>query len=186
MNSKLGKWLLRWFLVMILLIILIALLFPGKKIDLRDINFRTSASAKIYFKNMRSYFYDIEENDASNYKLYRINSREKDSSKTFNFIIIDNWLIEETYIMLETSLVSFPDSSLQIKYIESDKEQYIQLNEAHNEANYIFAAQLFEPLTKKKQLYLYRLGEWIPFTQDEQKSLKKSLEDYFKLVGKIQ
>tara|TARA_R110000868_G_scaffold236861_4_gene490927 strand:+ start:996 stop:1556 length:561 start_codon:yes stop_codon:yes gene_type:complete len=185
MKSKLGKWLFIWLLGMTAMVVLIALLFPGKHVDLKEINFKTSSSSRIYFKNMRSYFYDSEQDKASNYQLNRISTREIDDSNTFNFIIIDNWLLDEAYIMLETNLVDFPDSSIKIKYVESNEEKFIQLKEANNEANYIFAAQLYEVISRKNQLSIYQSNKWTPFSQEELKSLKKSLEDYFKLVGKI-
>ena len=150
-------------------------------INLNEINFKTTESSEIYFRNLRAYFYDKEERQDANYLLYRINSREIDSTKNkLNFVLVNNWLIDESYIIAEglnkEGLISCKADNADVK---------IQLAAADNEANYIFAAQLFETLSKKIPIYLINGTDTIAFTQAEQVSLKTTLKDYFKLVGKV-
>ena len=57
----------KWAVAMLGFILLWAIFGPkAKEIDITDISFSTTSSSQLYFKNIRAYFYDIEERtDAS-------------------------------------------------------------------------------------------------------------------------
>ncbi|MDZ7846427.1 MAG: hypothetical protein U5L96_06495 [Owenweeksia sp.] len=57
----------RWLLGFIAVLIGFAFLFPPKPypVNLAEISYGYSSSSKLYFHNMRSYFYHINENERS-------------------------------------------------------------------------------------------------------------------------
>jgi hypothetical protein len=186
MNLK--KYFFYWAAAMVLLIALFAILGPkSKPIDLKSISFTSTESAELYFKNIRSFSYDRIENDKAKFILYRIKSREEDTTKLgINFLIVSNWLQDENYIIVETHPYDFLNNGLMVKNGDINDTIYKDGNDI--EANYVFAAKFYEQLTSESNFYftdtLGKIQELV-ISEQQQNSLKKSLKDYFKLVGKI-
>ena len=169
--------------VVVLFVTLYAVLGPqGKNINLKEINFKTTESSELYFKNIRSYFYDKENRDDAQFILYRLDSRTLDTTlNKLNFILVSNWLLDECYIIAASN-----QTTIKIAWENKKDSGKIFLTEMDSEANYIFAALLFEKLSEKATLSIVAdNNEQIPFTEKEKVSLKTSLKDYFKLVGKL-
>ena len=69
-----------------------------------------------------------------------------------------------------------------------DNSGVIDLSTRDAENNYVFAASFYEQLTGESEFfYLDNEGnkQQLIFSEDQRKSLNKTLKDYFKLVGKI-
>ena len=186
MQSKLKKWFFYWGIAMLVIVICFAIFQPAKKINLQEVDFTTTQSSELYFKNMRSYFYDKTEHETANFKIYRLGSREEDSSKNkLSFMLLSNWLQSECYIMAESGVVNLKEDQLQIRYAHQDSSGVLLLTDFDSYGNYVFAAHLYEQLDKNATIQLKHSKKWIAFSESEKKSLKKSLSDYFKLVGKL-
>lgn len=182
MKGKLQQYFLSFLSFVILIIVIYAIFGPKEKqINIKDISFNTTDSSELYFKNLRSYYYDQEIREDANFVLYRIRSRNKDSlSYKLNFALVSNWLMDECYIISESQI---PEIILVSTL--NNKSDTLSLVEYDSEANYIFAATLFERLTTQAELFLVQNSEKIAFTEKEKLSLKTTLKDYFKLVGKL-
>ena len=186
MQSKLKKWFLYWIVAMLAIVICFSIFLPVKKINLEEVNFSTTQSSELYFKNMRAYFYNQSVHEEANFTLYRISSRETDTTKNkLSFLIISNWLQSEYYIMAESGISDLSNNSLKISYENSDSSGVINLLEPNSYANYVFAAKLYFQIEKNAVLKINQQNGWIQFSESEKKSLKKTLKDYFKLVGKL-
>lgn len=186
MQSKLKKWFFYWGISMLVIVICFAIFQPAKRINLQDLDFTTTQSSELYFKNMRSYFYDKTVHEAANFKIYRIGSREKDSTKNkLSFMLLSNWLQSECYVMAESGLVDFKKKALKLSYEHPDSSGTLLLSDGASYSHYVFAAKLYEQLNKNASLHLKHSKNWIEFTEGEKKSLKKTLNDYFKLIGKL-
>ena len=131
---------------------------------------------------MRSYFYDLEEEERSGYRLYRIGSRNDENSK-LHFVIISNWLMNEAYIMAESDLIDLTDLKSNIQLI--NEKDTLLLSGKDAEANYRFAANLYDILNRGGKLSFLDENRSMVFSESEKKSLERSLKDYFKLVGKL-
>lgn len=182
MKSELGRIFLFFLGGVFVFILLFALFGPqGKKINLKEIEFTTTNSSELYFKNIRAYFYDKEEKEDAKFFLYRINSREKDSSQLkLHFLLVHNWLLNECYLIAEPRNIDF-----EIEWNYEDEFGTIRLNGENNRAHFIFGAELFEQLNRDADIRLVAAGTKKDFTEEEKSSLKTSLQDYFKLVGKL-
>ena len=186
MQSKLKKWFFYWGIAMLVIVICFAIFQPAKKINLQAVDFSTFQSSELYFKNMRSYFYDKTAHEAANFKIYRIGSREKDSTKNkLSFMLLSNWLQSECYIMAESGFVDLEEQELYISYEHADSSGTFFLSDADSYGHYVFAAHLYEQLDKNATIRLKHAKGWTTFSESEKKSLKKTLGDYFKLVGKL-
>lgn len=184
MKGPLFKWFLIWSGSMALGVALFWIFGPtAKKIDLAEVNFTTTESAVLYFKNMRAYFYDKEEEEKSGFNLYRIGSREEGKSK-LHFIIVQNWKMNEAYIMTESDQFDIETAPIQI-ICRTASTDTISLSAPDAESNYIFAAQLFTALERDASLSILGGNNEQGIDNAQSKSLKTSLKDYFKLVGKL-
>jgi len=182
MQNRLFKWFFKWLGIMLLLLILYAVFGPStKKISLEEVSFKTTQSSELYFKNIRSYFYNKEEHKESGFHLYSLKSLEENGSP-LSFVILQNWMMSEAYIMLETGST---DELTTPFTIEIEEEQQLVLNAEDSYAQYVFAAQVFTALENDMDLRLKQKDVVIYISERDKKALHKSLGDYFRLVGKI-
>ena len=153
----------------------------GKKINLTEIDFTTSSSGQLYFKNIRSYFYTNEVRDDANFVLYRIDSRELDPHlNNLSFVLVSNWLMNECYIIVDSKFNNFT-----IKWQFEDTAGEFELLGDDNRSHFVFAAQLFEQLDRKAKTSIVSFTGEKTLSEGEKASLHTSLRDYFKLVGKL-
>lgn len=186
MNLK--KYFFYWLASMAALVLLYIVFGPkAKKIDLKSINFYSTESAELYFKNIRSFSYDREENEEARFVLYRIKSREKDTLiPAINFMLVSNWLQDENYIIAEPQPSDLLNNGLNWRRGEDSGTLMLTTKDA--EDHYIFSASFYELLTAEADFFYFdkRQKEQLLFiSEDQRKSLNKTLSDYFKLVGKI-
>lgn len=183
MKNKLAKWFALWALIMIVGLTLFAVFGPqGKKIDLKEIGFDTSQSTELYFKNVRAYFYDREIDSASSFNIYRINSRNRDGVSDIQIGLLHNWRMSQCYVLLESE--KYDLNGEEVFLVKSDSTISLSLP-SNSELHYRFAATLFESLSAEQEFEL-RVGDKpLELSESQKTSLKQSLKDYFKLVGKI-
>lgn len=177
MKNELQRAFVYFLAAIVVMVSLYALFGPqGKKINLKEIDFTTSNSSRLYFKNMRSYFYAIEEKKQAKFELYRL----KSSDSLFRFVIVSNWLMDESYVIAESNYKTFT-----LEWSNSKQTGSLEIKGETNRAHYIFAAELFEQLERKSQLWLISKDSKVKLSEEQKTSLKTSLRDYFKLVGKL-
>ncbi|MDA9072160.1 hypothetical protein N9J85_00560 [bacterium] len=177
MKNELQKWFLYFVGATLLFIITYSIFGPkAKQINLQEIAFTSTNSSELYFKNMRSYFYDKEEREDARFMLYRIGSR----NDALSFILVNNWLMDESYIIVESKYDNFS-----VEWHYENETGIVKLDGENNRAHYVFAAELFEQLDRKADLWLLNSATKIPFSEEEKASLLTTLKDYFKLVGKL-
>lgn len=187
MKSTLGKLFFRWTLGMLLFIGVYAFFFPSREVDLSEVQFSTPSSNRLYFKNIRAYFYEKEELEKQKIDIYRMKtSNTEDSLSILSFAIVDHWAVNRSYIIAETSLLNVNDQALKIKCEHLSDAIFIELKAEDAEANYKFAAQLLTHLSHPNKLFVLEKHKgWIPLKNSHKKKFKRSLLDYFKLVGKL-
>lgn len=135
---------------------------------------------------MRSYFYEQEVFEEGNYILHRIKSRNSDSDLIkLNVVIVQNVIQDAAFIRLESGLLDLDEEKLIVAWQQEKREGKLLLENTINESHYTFAAQLYNLLEANAKIWLILEGQKMEFSEKEKKSLRKSLGDYFKLVGKV-
>lgn len=183
-QMKLTKLFLIWSAIMVLTVFIYALIYPNPAPkNFKEVDFSTTQSSTLFFKNIRSYFYELEEREDANFKIYRIKSRTKDDRlHKLNFALVHNWRQSECYIIAEVNN-KYSEHSLQ--YFENGTLKTISFQGEDAYANYLFAAELYLAIEKGKNFYFRKNGVKDEFTKEELKSLEKTLFDYFKWIGKL-
>jgi hypothetical protein len=164
----------------------LALLFPPTKmeVDLEGVHFSTAHSSKMYFKNVRSYYYRIQEDRQSGFTLYRHKGFSyPENSDGLRMIIIDNWRVDEAYIFFE-----FADHEtkffLEVPQISPD---LLPLNQVNNELLYEGAKAMFLAYQKGYEVTIKsEFGISWPLVNDRRykRAMESTLEDYFRLTGR--
>lgn len=183
MLNKLQIYFLGFIFFIVLLVVCFAIFVPSQSsIHLEEIKFSTSQSSRLYFKNLRSYYYEKDEVEKPGFILHQYKS---DGEENLRFLIVDNWKHDEAYIIAESAIVNIDEEILQIMWTRGNESDTISLKELDAEAHYVFAAQLYDKLLQEGELAIIKKTDSFLFTGNEKKSLKITLKDFFKLVEKV-
>ncbi|MEM8569216.1 MAG: hypothetical protein AAGF85_22370, partial [Bacteroidota bacterium] len=89
----------------------------GKKVTLENFEFKTGDDTELFFKNVRQSYYDLEENEAAKFNLFRLSDRViNDTLPILNLAIVINYLQDEAYLFLEPNKVLSQYDPLTIKW----------------------------------------------------------------------
>ena len=180
MRNPLVKWFVIWILGMSTLIVFWYFLGPkGRPISMQEVDCSTTQSSELYFKNIRSYFYQLEEHPESGFKIYRLKSSLETESH-LPLMIVHNWRMNEAFVLIDQE----KGIELPLQLIEQNGET-VSLNNGSTDANYRFAAILYHIIDEEADFQLLSGKLEIQLSESEKKKLKRTLYDYFKLVGKL-
>jgi hypothetical protein len=153
--------------------------------------FKTTASSLLFFKNVRQLYYDRESNEASKLELYRIGERKLNPNQpVINLIIVNNWRHDECYILLETNAFLTGSDSLRVNWTDQQtggSGEYIFPN-GDKRTHFRFAAELYASLQAGHRLALRTDTASYPLmaTDELREPFRKTMLDYFRLVGLLQ
>lgn len=178
-----------WTFVIVLLSLALAFGPANKRLNLHEVRFKTTSSSILYFKNIRSFYYQIIEKRKP-LTLYRNKDyQENDSSSELPFTIITNPLADEAYIYVETErFKQLAPLSVFIIGHDSDTLSYKDIGGFNNEGHFKLAVAVYEGLSNQSQILLSTKGNTakvILNTDEDRKTAITVLEDYFKLVNKL-
>ena len=119
---------------------------PQQQSNSTTSSFRTTAPSQLYFKNMRSIYYNVEEQEKSRIEIYQLKQFTKDTDRPIVYpIIANNWLNDEAYLMLKTNdFVHGFSQPLQVEIMEQDKT--ITLASPTAQEQYVMAIDIYEAL----------------------------------------
>ena len=149
---------------------------------------RMTDPERIYFKNVRSAYYDIENRRDAKMTVYRHGKRAKNPEEpTLVFSIILNQVNDEAYIFLEPN---FEDLPIRMKWLvpEKNQEGEIVFEGGDKFAHFEFAQQI-TPLLQGNALFEVLVKEnWIPLWEDEKEknAVLVTIEDYQKLINLLE
>jgi hypothetical protein len=163
----------------------LALLFPPKKteVDLEGVHFSTANSSKMYFKNVRSYYYRIQEDKQSGFVLYRHKGFSyPENTDGMRLMIVENWREDEAYLFFE---FSDDESAFFLKVATSDS--LMPLNQVNTTLLYQSGKALYQAASKGQSHEVFsEFGISLPLPTERryQRALQATLEDYFRLTGR--
>ncbi|MGB0176296.1 MAG: hypothetical protein ACPF9D_03960 [Owenweeksia sp.] len=176
----------------VVIILALAFLFAPqpKPVDVSSVDFHMTSSSRLYFRNVRSYYYDVEVHKASGFVLYRLKRRERDTSHTcILFSIIENTGQDEAYIYLELQDPGkqYPEPYVLISKVTGVSEVQ-PLHDLDNEEHFRTAAAIWKGLLQDDAFILVSGTDTLADVLNDRKTRKDAeivLEDYFKLIGKF-
>jgi hypothetical protein len=168
------------------MIVIVLLTLPDERPDKIDtIGFATTESAELYFKNVRSFYYKNSSEAEGILEVYRLESIFKDSLPSLPFALYNNWRVNETFIRLDTALLNTGAFVAVVADSSRVKTDTIHFPEMSNESQYVFARDIYKALDGNEKLGLVMENEVIWLSETMNVSIKRTLTDYFRLLGKI-
>ena len=173
----------------LLLTILIISCHPDKNkiVDRNKPVFKSNDASRLFFKNVRYLYYNIEEKNAGKIQVMKLKDRpEPDSTKAQIFVnIINNWHQDKAYPMLEFSQY-FNDRTevkLEIRNKNSIVETLIFDKEAPISSHFYFSAALYEAILKNHKIFLQPENSELLKKEIAREAFRISMVDFYRLVA---
>lgn len=178
----------RWFALSIIALVILAILSApeSKPVDYRSISYLSTADSRLYFKNIRSYYYHIDRHSKAPMLIYSLKRRSPErDSLSLSFNIVQYPGAEEIYIYSEIGKSFEQYDSLRVIFEKYSGHEDLQ--GINSEGHFRIAAKTYTSLLEEKAVFLMNYQDTIsPLFQDKASRLDAeiTLEDYFKLTLK--
>lgn len=179
----------QWLVYFVLGLLILSFLFAPevKPVDYRDISFSTTADSRLYFNNIRSYYYHIDNRSKAPTAIYNLKRRspERDSTN-LNFSIIHYPGAEEVFIFSALGKAYEQYENLKVSFIKYPNEAE-RLNGIDREGHFRIAAKSYSSILDNQAVFLLNGSDTICQLFADKASLldaEITLEDYFKLTLK--
>lgn len=181
------RWLF-WFVVGILTLSFIFAPEP-QPVDWDTYQSKTTADSRMYFHNIRSFYYYRYPEEKPPMVLYRFKEREKDSSRVqMYFTIVQNVLTDEVFTVLEWRNLPAKKENLQLYALTEKDTNVLSINYLNAQGEYEIASVVYNTLQQEGRFYLAaknKKPEGVLETSRQRKVAKTVLTDYFKLINKL-
>lgn len=160
-----------------------------KSQDNKEADFSTSDASELFFNNVRAIYYDLESQENTKLRIYRIKTRAKDEDHPIvNLALVNNWRYDEAYLLIELGGLIKQKKEVEIQWQSpnSDKAGTYVFNVKGNKSAHLkFAGELYESIRQDHQLHHKHRGESLPILHSarERQAFKTSIEDYYRLIG---
>lgn len=146
--------------------------------------FRTTQPSHLFFKNMRSYYYEQSTDDETQLDYYTL-KKFREAPPLILPVIADNWLQDEAYILLQRE-ARLPQQEMLLLQIENEaSKDTIHWNEFNHFQDYRLAKRLYQALKRSHKISLstkkganYQLFE----NQSDAANFLRVMNDYFRLT----
>lgn len=174
------------YLIILILVFSSCKIDHDKKVDRAKFSFKTGDDTELFFKNMRQSYYDLEENKAAKFSIFRYEDRVQEADHPLlNLAIVINYLQDEAYLLLEPGESLRDQDHLEIVWRgEAQTGGTIVLVNYNREGMLEFASQVYEALQKKASFSLKLEGKELPVLEDarEREAFRITVSDYYRLT----
>ena len=159
-----------------------------KKVDPENSKFETLDSSELFFKNMRQYYYDVEEKREAGLEIFRLQDRLDDNKQPLiNLSIIFNWRVDKAYVFVEPNQFFKDSTEFTVVWQDSitqDQGEFYFVK-GNREAHFKFSAQVYNSILDEQKLYYKRENELFPLldTEIERDVFRVTMFDFFRLVN---
>ncbi len=170
-----------------LMIIFIILSQPDSRPSKFDeISFNTTESAELYFKNVRSFYYNLDAEGEGTLNAYRLSALYEDTlTLGVRFIIYDHWRQNLAFIRVDTNYYNLSQTPYLLSASAKGNLDSISIPNQYNESQYMFARDIFFAARQRNRIGFPNKTDTLWLAESDLANIKKTLRDYFKLVGKI-
>ena len=161
----------------------------NKVVDQTTISFKTNDATKLFFKNVRQTYYDLEEMEAAKLDIYRLKKRTEEAARPLiNLAIVNNWRYDEAYLLLEPNdQLSLANLNLQWKNVESGETGEIKFKNGNKETIVEFADQVYLQIQQGSEFLVEISGELKEFLSapEDREAFRITMFDYYRLVQRL-
>jgi hypothetical protein len=158
-----------------------------QEINEKEAKYTTSDASELFFKNVRSIYYEKTVMDEAKLDVYRIKERQQaEEYPLMNLSIVVNWRYDEAYVLTEPNAYLQQMDTIRVVWQDTtvnEQGEYI-FTQGNKDAHFSFATQLYRSLQAEHQLFVLDAGEPVKFMnrRDAREPFRKTMVDYFRLV----
>ncbi len=183
-KNKLIFWFIGWFIVMLIIGYLTQPEVYPSKLDI--ISFETTESAELYFKNVRAFYYEMSPEGEGVFEAYRLYaSLDEKVDASLVFVIYNNWRHNLAFIRIDTNMLPTKRIDHVVSLSPEGAIDTLFLPEPINESQYNFAKEVYQATQRRNRIALISQNDSLWISESATGNLRKTLRDYFKLVGKL-
>lgn len=177
-----------WFLIMVVIVIFT---LPDSRLSkLERISFATPSSAQLFFKNVRSFYYNKNEEGGGVFDAYRLNSLlEEPQQSKIHFVIYQNWRQHKAFIRVDTALTTIENQPITWTVESDSNSDTLNWPSGKNEEQFSFAAAIYRVLSESEAtlFVLSPEGDKVTLFEDQQARTRTRLilRDYFRLTNRL-
>jgi hypothetical protein len=141
---------------------------------------------RLYFKNVRAAYYDIEDRKDAKMTIYRYGKRAKiEEVLSIELSILLNRVKDEAYIFVESSSGEFPIKIRWSNLEQKDRNGELVFEDGDKFQHLGFVEKLYPLLVENTSFELWNDGKFTPILVDdnEKEALLITVKDYFKLIN---
>ncbi|MTI41138.1 hypothetical protein [Fulvivirga lutimaris] len=157
-----------------------------KTIDRDKLTFKIGTDTQLFFKNVRQSYYDLEENKAAKFNVFRFSDRSKNpEERVLNLAIVVNYLQDEAYLLIEPSeAIGNENIELRAQHPNNGDVKGAILNEMNREAMLNFCTDVYELLVQGYQFEIKVGEEWRPVLDNHEakEAFRITVSDYYRLT----
>lgn len=178
-------------LIFFLFLTLVFACNPDKNKSLKEgeLIYQTNDATKLFFRNVRSAYYDKQTLSEAKIDVYRMKNRNSaEDFPVLNLALVNNWLQDEAHIIVElnsfysvgdTIKVTWKDDSLgqqSINFIYGNKDNHTR-----------FADKVYQNMLDLKAMEIYSENKsWPLFSRNEDREIfRKTMIDFYRLVQRL-
>ncbi|AFL83266.1 hypothetical protein Belba_0609 [Belliella baltica DSM 15883] len=139
---------------------------------------------RLYFKNVRGLYYDLEGRDDAKMSVYRYGKRVQEADHPLlNLSILINRVKDEAYIYVESSKDL---SSFSLRVQSGTQTDTIKFVTGDKIAHFEFVEKLYPLLEENTYFEILIDEDWIPILIDEKErdALRIPIKDFYRLINK--
>lgn len=156
------------------------------KVDQTSIDFKTDDSSRLFFKNLRQSYYDLEKMEEAKLEIYRLKKRVVDTDQpVINLAIVNNWRYDEAYILLEPNSLIPNSNKISIHWINENGSEGEILFAGGNKKDLLnFAGAIYEQIQAGSTFQILLEGKKVDILIDtkSREAFRVTMFDYYRLV----
>ncbi|OEK02685.1 hypothetical protein BFP97_14640 [Roseivirga sp. 4D4] len=158
------------------------------KVDKDKIVFTTDDASRLFFKNVRRIYYELEVMEAAKLDIYRHKQRDLSTeAPVINLAIVDNWRYDEAYLLLEPNEVIGKQNELTVQWELGEENGEIIYTPGNKTTQVAFTDKLYDRLQQGCRFKLQINNNWVSFLDSDKsrEAFRVTMFDYYRLVKRI-
>lgn len=160
-----------------------------KRVSLDDMRFETEDHTRIFFRNVRRSFYDVQPMEAAQQELYRLSDRLQGEGKPrLGLVIVNKLALQKAFVMLEPNAPLAAEETLTVHWRSADgadsgsesMEKLAPITE-----HFRLATALYSALQDGCEVEIEVGGQRVSILteEEERKNFRTVMVDYYRLVN---
>ena len=159
----------------------------SKKVNKSNLTFKTTQASRLFFLNVRQKDYQKETLIGTKIDVYRWKGwPDLDNGIQVKLAIVDNWLEDEAYIVLEPNEV-LKEIEPWVIQVQDSAERTIEYIPGNKTVQLSFASSIYKVLQDKRMMQILINSDTVNFLDEasERERFRKTMLDFYRLTENL-